>query len=78
MEALLDPASDASDPNLIDRVVATAYSGPGEEPKKAMAILTEFQNQPESWQRVPGILDNSQSQQAKVGIGLLSAPWETS
>lgn len=66
MEALLDPATDTTDPQLIDRVVQTAYSGVGEGSKRAMNILTEFQNQPDAWQRVPGILDKSESQQAKV------------
>lgn len=68
MEELLNPASD---PGLIDQVVEAAFNTQGPQQKQAMTILTQFQEQPDAWQKVPVILDSSNSQQAKVsGLSL--------
>ncbi|KAG0148913.1 hypothetical protein CROQUDRAFT_40680 [Cronartium quercuum f. sp. fusiforme G11] len=62
MEELLNPASD---PGIIDQVVEAAFNTQGPQQKDAMTILTQFQDQPDAWQKVPIILENSNSQQAK-------------
>jgi hypothetical protein len=64
MEELLNPASD---PILIDQVVQAAFNTQGPQQKQAMAILAQFQELPDSWQKVPMILENSVSQNSKVG-----------
>lgn len=62
MEELLNPASD---PGLIDQVVEAAFNTQGPQQKQAMAILAQFQELPDSWQKVPMILENSLSQNSK-------------
>ncbi|KAH9815389.1 CRM1 C terminal-domain-containing protein [Melampsora americana] len=62
MEELLNPAAD---PGLIDQVVEAAFNTQGPQQKEAMTILTQFQEQPDAWQKVPIILESSNSQQAK-------------
>lgn len=64
MEELLNPVSD---PMLIDQVVQAAFNTQGPQQKQAMAILAQFQELPDSWQKVPMILENSLSQNSKVG-----------
>jgi hypothetical protein len=69
MEELLNPASD---PMFIDQVVQAAFNTQGPQQKQAMAILAQFQELPDSWQKVPMILENSISQNSKVGYRLMS------
>ncbi|POV97689.1 hypothetical protein PSHT_14460 [Puccinia striiformis] len=62
MEELLNPASD---PIFIDQVVQAAFNTQGPQQKQAMSILAQFQELPDSWQKVPMILENSVSQNSK-------------
>ncbi|BEI79661.1 hypothetical protein CcaverHIS002_0101900 [Cutaneotrichosporon cavernicola] len=58
MEAILDSSKDL-DIGLLDQVVTTFYTGVGAQQQQAQQVLTQFQENPESWQRVPAILESS-------------------
>ncbi|KAG9102029.1 Karyopherin transporter [Ceratobasidium sp. UAMH 11750] len=71
MEAILDFSKDL-DVGLFDRVVNAFYLGSGQEQKQAQAVLTQFQEYPDSWQRVPVILETAGSMQSKyIGLQIL-------
>jgi len=63
MEGILDFSQDL-DVSLLDRVVTCLFSG-GPEHKQAQQVLTQFQDHPDSWQRVDQILEKSQSMNTK-------------
>lgn len=63
MDAILDFSRDL-DLDLFDRVVETFYkSGPDQQ--RALVILTQFQENPESWKRADVILSSSRNAQSK-------------
>ncbi|KAG0001917.1 Karyopherin transporter [Entomortierella chlamydospora] len=64
MEGILDFSREL-DIDLLDRVVHTMYYSTGPEHKLAQQILTQFQENPDSWRRVDTILDNSKDPQTK-------------
>ncbi|KAF9918887.1 Karyopherin transporter [Lobosporangium transversale] len=64
MEAILDFNREL-DIDLLDRVVRTMYNSTGAEHKLAQQVLTQFQENPDSWRRVDAILDNSKDPQTK-------------
>ncbi|KAL1748108.1 CRM1 C terminal-domain-containing protein [Schizophyllum fasciatum] len=71
MEALLDFSADF-DVNLMDRVVVAFYTGAGPEQQMAQQVLTQFQDNPEAWTRVPDILERSSFPQTKyIGLQIL-------
>ncbi|TIB03312.1 hypothetical protein E3P96_01932 [Wallemia ichthyophaga] len=76
------------DVGLLDRVVAAFFAGAGQEQQMAQRVLTQFQvslmrfkpsqltpikqDHPDSWQRVPAILELSPSPQTKyIGLQIL-------
>jgi len=64
MEAILDFSQDVDVP-LLDRVINAFFSGSGAEQQAAQKVLTQFQEHPDAWQRVPKILSESSSSQTK-------------
>ncbi|RKP08205.1 Crm1-F1 [Thamnocephalis sphaerospora] len=64
MEDILDFSHELNI-ELMDRVVMTFFTGSGVEQRKAQEVLTQFQEHPDSWQRVDGILERSQFPQTK-------------
>jgi len=81
MEGLLDFTREF-DVGLLDRVVKVFYTGAGPEQQLAQQALTQFQEHPESWVRVPNILDQSTVPQAKyIGLQILekliTTRWKT-
>ncbi|OBZ75216.1 Exportin-1 [Grifola frondosa] len=81
MEGILD-FSKEFDISLMDRVVMAFYSGVGQEQQMAQQVLTQFQENPESWTRVPDILERSSFQQTKyIGLQILekliTTKWKT-
>ncbi|KAK7031943.1 importin N-terminal domain-containing protein [Favolaschia claudopus] len=81
MEALLD-FSRPFDVSLMDRVAMTFYTGVGQEQQMAQLALTQFEEHPESWTRVPEILEKSTFPQAKyIGLQILerlvNTRWKT-
>ncbi|KAF8610265.1 hypothetical protein BDV93DRAFT_517416 [Ceratobasidium sp. AG-I] len=71
MDAILDFSQDL-DVGLFDRVVNAFFMGSGQEQKQAQAVLTQFQEYPDSWQRVPIILESAGSMQSKyIGLQIL-------
>ncbi|KAH8117546.1 CRM1 C terminal-domain-containing protein [Phellopilus nigrolimitatus] len=72
MEALLDFSREPFDVELLDRVVMSFYSGAGSEQQVAQQVLTQFEEHPDSWSRVPEILERSSFQQSKyIGLQIL-------
>ncbi|TDL27514.1 hypothetical protein BD410DRAFT_782606 [Rickenella mellea] len=65
MEALLDFSREPFDVDLMDKVVMAFYSGTGQEQQLAQQVLTQFQEHPDGWTRVPDILERSSFQQSK-------------
>ncbi|KAF8968380.1 CRM1 C terminal-domain-containing protein [Flammula alnicola] len=81
MEVLLD-FSREFDVGLMDKVVMAFYTGAGPEQQMAQQILTQFQEHPDSWTRVPDILEKSSFPQAKyIGLQILekliTTKWKT-
>ncbi|KAJ3492099.1 hypothetical protein NLI96_g245 [Meripilus lineatus] len=72
MEAVLD-FSREFDVSLMDKVVMAFFSGAGQEQQMAQQVLTQFQDHPDAWTRVPDILETSAYPQAKVRLFLLTA-----
>ncbi|CUM52032.1 unnamed protein product [Debaryomyces tyrocola] len=64
METILDFSKDL-DINLFDQVVGTFYKGSGTEQKEAQSVLSQFQENAESWTRADKILSNSNNAQSK-------------
>ncbi|KAJ7088867.1 CRM1 C terminal-domain-containing protein [Mycena belliarum] len=81
MEALLD-FSRPFDVSLMDKVAMTFYTGGGQEQQMAQLVLTQFEEHPESWTRVPEILEKSTFPQSKfIGLQILerlvTTRWKT-
>ncbi|KAJ7693168.1 CRM1 C terminal-domain-containing protein [Mycena rosella] len=81
MEVLLD-FSRPFDVSLMDRVAMTFYTGGGQEQQTAQLVLTQFEEHPESWTRVPEILEKSTFPQSKfIGLQILerlvTTRWKT-
>lgn len=64
METILDFSTDLNI-QLFDKVVTTFYTGMGAEQQMASQTLTQFQEHPDSWQRVDAILEQSSLPYAK-------------
>ncbi|CAE6504686.1 unnamed protein product [Rhizoctonia solani] len=70
-QGILDFSRDL-DIGLFDRVVNAFFLGSGQEQKQAQAVLTQFQEHPDAWQRVPVVLETSGSMQSKyIGLQIL-------
>ncbi|KAI8801524.1 CRM1 C terminal-domain-containing protein [Cladochytrium replicatum] len=65
MEGILDFSIDL-DIGLLDQVVKTALGGFGEAQARALGVLNQFQEHPESWKRVDAILERAQFQETKI------------
>ncbi|EDR11305.1 uncharacterized protein LACBIDRAFT_315997 [Laccaria bicolor S238N-H82] len=81
MEGLLD-FSREFDVTLMDKVVMAFYTGGGADQQMAQQILTQFQEHPDSWTRVPDILERSSFPQSKfIGLQILerliTTRWKT-
>ncbi|KAJ7632457.1 CRM1 C terminal-domain-containing protein [Roridomyces roridus] len=81
MEALLD-FSREFDVSLMDKVAMAFYRSAGPERQMAQQVLTQFQEHPDAWTRVPDILEKSSFPQAKyIGLQILekliSTRWKT-
>ncbi|KAF9036599.1 CRM1 C terminal-domain-containing protein [Panaeolus papilionaceus] len=81
METLLD-FSKEFDIGLMDKVVMAFYTGTGAELQMAQQVLTQFQEHPDSWTRVPDILERSSFPQSKyIGLQILekliTTRWKT-
>ncbi|KAJ3874543.1 Crm1-F1 [Lentinula edodes] len=60
------------DTSLLDRAVLSFFTGSGPERQAAQTALTQFQEHPESWTRVPEILQKSSYPQTKyIGLQIL-------
>ncbi|KAJ3967974.1 Crm1-F1 [Lentinula raphanica] len=60
------------DISLLDRVVLTFFTGSGPEQQAAQLALTQFQEHPDAWTRVPEILQKSTYSQTKyIGLQIL-------
>ncbi|KAF8638831.1 hypothetical protein AX17_001889 [Amanita inopinata Kibby_2008] len=71
MEGLLD-FSREFDVGLMDKVVMALYTGAGPEQQMAQQALTQFQEHPDAWTRVPDILERSSFPQSKyIGLQIL-------
>ncbi|KAI0041543.1 hypothetical protein FA95DRAFT_1683146 [Auriscalpium vulgare] len=82
MEALLD-FSREFDITLMDNVVMSLYSGSGgKEQQVAQQVLSQFQESPDAWTRVPDIMERSSYPQTKfIGLQILerliNTRWKT-
>ncbi|TFY68891.1 hypothetical protein EVG20_g3368 [Dentipellis fragilis] len=82
MEVLLDFSRDF-DVGLFDSVVMALYSGSGgKEQQVAQQVLTQFQDSPDAWTRVPDIMERSSYPQSKfIGLQILekliNTRWKT-
>ncbi|KAK7015002.1 CRM1 C terminal-domain-containing protein [Favolaschia claudopus] len=81
METLLDFSRDF-DVSLMDKVTMAFYRGTGAEQQAAQQVLTQFQEHPDAWTRVPAILEQSTFPQAKyIGLQILekliTTRWKT-
>ncbi|KAL7408945.1 Crm1-F1 [Mrakia frigida] len=71
MDAILDLSTEL-DIGLLDKVVNAFFAGPPQEQQMAQQVLTQFQENTETWQKVPEILQQSQSLQTKyIGLQIL-------
>lgn len=71
MEGLLDFSRDF-DVALMDRIVTVFYTGAGQERQMAQQILTQLEDHPDAWTRVPHILERSTFPQSKyIGLQIL-------
>lgn len=64
MDGILDLSKDL-DIGLLDNVVQAFYTGAGPQQQEAQRVLTQFQDNPDSWSRVPAILEQSQNVNTK-------------
>ncbi|KAH6919010.1 Crm1-F1 [Coprinopsis sp. MPI-PUGE-AT-0042] len=81
MEGLLDFTREF-DVGLMDKVVQAFYTGAGQEQTMAQQVLTQFQEHPDSWTRVPDVLERSSFPQTKyIGLQILEklimSRWKT-
>ncbi|KAI0060843.1 hypothetical protein BV25DRAFT_1917398 [Artomyces pyxidatus] len=84
MERLLDfSSSQEFDVSLLDGVVRSMYAGSGgKEQQLAQQVLSQFQEHPDAWSRVPAILEKSSSSQTKfialqILEKLINTRWKT-
>ncbi|KAK2460616.1 hypothetical protein APHAL10511_007086 [Amanita phalloides] len=71
MEGLTD-FSREFDVGLMDKVVMALYTGAEPERQMAQQVLTQFQEHPDAWTRVPDILERSSYPQSKyIGLQIL-------
>ncbi|KIL00134.1 hypothetical protein PAXRUDRAFT_822010 [Paxillus rubicundulus Ve08.2h10] len=71
MEGLLD-FSKEFDVSLLDKVAMALYTGRGQEQQMAQQVLTQFEEHPDAWTRVPDIMERSSFQQSKyIGLQIL-------
>ncbi|KAF9246482.1 CRM1 C terminal-domain-containing protein [Melanogaster broomeanus] len=71
MEGLLD-FSKEFDVSLLDKVAMALYTGRGQEQQMAQQVLTQFEEHPDAWTRVPDIMERSTFQQSKyIGLQIL-------
>jgi len=71
MEGLLD-FSREFDVGVMDKVVMALYTGAEQERQMAQQVLTQFQEHPDAWTRVPDILERSSYPQSKyIGLQIL-------
>lgn len=71
MEGLLD-FSREFDVSLLDKVVMAFYTGSGQEQQMAQHVLTQFEEHPDAWTRVPDVLERSSFPQSKyIGLQIL-------
>ncbi|CAK5283617.1 unnamed protein product [Mycena citricolor] len=71
MEALLD-FNRPFDVSLMDKVAMAFYTGSGRDRQSAQLVLTQFEENPESWTRVPEILESATFPQSKyIGLQIL-------
>ncbi|KAF8892569.1 CRM1 C terminal-domain-containing protein [Infundibulicybe gibba] len=60
------------DVSVMDKVVMAFYTGSGQEQQMAQQVLTQFQEHPDAWTRVPDILEKSSFPQSKyIGLQIL-------
>jgi exportin-1 len=60
------------DVSLMDKIVMAFYTGHGQEQQMAQQVLTQFQEHPDAWSRVPDILERSAFPQSKyIGLQIL-------
>ncbi|VDC00641.1 unnamed protein product [Peniophora sp. CBMAI 1063] len=82
MEALLDFTREF-DPQLLDQVVQALYTGAGgKDQQLAQQVLTQFQDSPDAWTRVPDIMERCTFPQTKfIGLAILekliNTRWKT-
>ncbi|GAA5831610.1 hypothetical protein JCM3766R1_004951 [Sporobolomyces carnicolor] len=62
--AILD-FSQPLDVTLLDQVAQVFLTGAGAQQQQAQTVLTQFQDHPDAWQRVPEILERSSNTQTK-------------
>ncbi|KAF9818890.1 hypothetical protein IEO21_02428 [Rhodonia placenta] len=56
----------------MDKVVMAFYTGAGQEQQMAQQVLTQFQDNPDAWTRVPDVLERSSFPQTKyIGLQIL-------
>ncbi|KAG6831297.1 Exportin-1 [Tricholoma furcatifolium] len=81
MEGILDFSKDF-DVALLDKVVMAFYTGVGQERQLAQQVLTQLEEHPDSWTRVPDILERASFPQSKyIGLQILekliNTRWKT-
>ncbi|KAH7924554.1 hypothetical protein BV22DRAFT_1012975 [Leucogyrophana mollusca] len=81
MQGLLD-FSREFDISLLDKVAMAFYTGSGAEQQMAQRVLTQFEEHPDSWTRVPDVLERSSFPQSKyIGLQILekliTTRWKT-
>ncbi|KAL4077353.1 CRM1 C terminal-domain-containing protein [Scleroderma yunnanense] len=81
MEGLLD-FSREFDVSLLDRVAVAFYTRAGQEQHMAQQVLTQFEEHPDAWTRVPDIMERSSFTQSKyIGLQILekliTTRWKT-
>ncbi|KAG1891334.1 CRM1 C terminal-domain-containing protein, partial [Suillus subluteus] len=71
IQGLLD-FSREFDVSLLDKVVMSFYTGSGQEQQMAQHVLTQFEEHPDAWTRVPDVLERSSFPQSKyIGLQIL-------
>ncbi|KAG8217548.1 CRM1 C terminal-domain-containing protein [Butyriboletus roseoflavus] len=70
-QGLLDFSKEFDVP-LLDKVALAFYTGRGQEQQMAQQILTQLEEHPDAWTRVPEIMERSSFQQSKyIGLQIL-------
>ncbi|KDQ59442.1 hypothetical protein JAAARDRAFT_33006 [Jaapia argillacea MUCL 33604] len=81
MDGILD-FSREFDVGLMDKVVMAFFTSSGQEQQLAQQVLTQFQENPDAWTRVPDILEHASFPQTKyIGLQILekliNTRWKT-